>query len=229
MSRDLGSPPTTPAGGLSPQARTAISIALFLQIAVVLIVVFARSGTGMASGLQQRLRESVPGVRQYAQLLHNDLGYNYQFTQGAPEDDDCVIEVELKLPDGSTQTTTIPDPKVQPPVRFQREKMLAFLAGMRINDPDGESAIPVAVAQRLIDESGATGGKIRVRRHAAQSMEDAASVDKQRSDPNSNNYWSTLYEAQILLDENGIVNLLKKASALEAAPAARPAAEEAQP
>lgn len=223
---DAGPQPYAP---LSAQTKTAISIVLFLQIVAVLIVVFARSGNGLAaSPLQLRLRESVPFVRQYAQLTHGDLGYNYHFTQGGPEDDDCVIDVELKLPDGSTRKETIPPRGMTPPLRYQRHKMLAYSAGMAAGDPERESRLPQAIAQRLIDETGAVGGRIQVRRHSAQSAEDAGSTDPKRRDPNSENYWSTLYDAQILVDE-GKAQLLKKASALEAAPAARGAAVPAAP
>lgn len=224
MSRDPhpAVPPPPEGEPLSPSARTAISIVLFLQIAAVLIVVFARGGAGIASGLQQRLRASVPGVRQYAQLLHNDLGYNYHLTQGGPEDDDCLVEIELNLPDGSTHAETIPDRGLTPPLRYQRHRMLAFMAAMAAGDPEAESRVPLAIAQRLVQETGATGGTIRVRRHMAQSPEEAASTDKLRGDPNSANYWSTVYDAQILVAD-GEVNLLKKASALERAPAARAA------
>lgn len=210
----------------SQGVRTFASLLIFIHLFAVAIAMTSRATTvdtefGPAgSELFSRIRD-VPLMMDYLQLLEMDESYNYAWTQGGPMDAASSIEVELELDDPNSEplVTSIPGGHFWPPLRAQRHRSLALTAAALVGNENLENILPQALAERFVTEHGANSGTIRIIRHYPQSPLEASSLDETVSDPFSDRYYETVYEARVLVN-NGNVSLLKSESPGTAAPAA---------
>ena len=161
--------PTPPADDtpplLAPPGRTIISFLLFLQLFALAVAVLSNE---LPSPLEVGLRKV---VEPYLKLLTMDLSYAYNLTFGftgidaeAMQDTEYWLEADLKLPNGQATTVVFPQPGLEPKQRFRRYERLVKRAAAALGSTSSESALPGAIATRLVKETGATGGTIRLMR-----------------------------------------------------------------
>ncbi len=210
----MSTSPTTslPASAPSEGLRTLLSFLLFLHIFAVLVAVTSRASN---APIESRLRE-FPGLRQYVQLLALDAQHTYNLTNNLfrmDPDFDVRFNVDLKMPDGTTQTVNWPEVEWSSGQRRQRyETMLLYAASV----PRGsaiEGTIPQGVAARLVRERGATGGEIRLqgRRLPAEMFQPIGAE------------YQTPLRWKILVNDQA-VSLVKIESAADSAPVTSPTA-----
>lgn len=206
-------PPTPP----NESVRGIVSFLLFLHLFALAVAI---SSHWSASPLELALR-NVPGLRPYTQLLALDQPYVelYHLTYGMPIDTDHALIAELRMPDRSTLTVSVPPDGVWPAERYARYARLATGVAEYAENEAAASLLPQAVAAHLLARHGATGGVIRCRRHYLQSPESVQSPRPVDHDPYNDAWYSVEYEAQILVS-GGQVQLLKTESARDVAPAA---------
>lgn len=193
--------------------RTVASFLLFLHLFALGVAVVSNE---LSSPLEMGLRNT-PGVVPYLKTLSMDLSYAFNFTFGysgdsveAMQDTAYWAVANLKLPDGSEKSVTMPEPGTEPRQRFRRYERLVQRAGGSLGTPSIESVLPQAIAARWVKETGAVGGTIRlVRRDLPSEPYQLPSNER------------TLYEARLLVS-GGNVQLFKIESASDSAPAAAP-------
>jgi len=206
-------------------ARSVISLLICIHlfcVAVVLASNFRRSA------LQSRLVSVFAG---YTKLLHFDTEFTpYYYTLGRPSDDDTWLTIELypsadqsvaqqqvvkamRLPDGGSNWLE------NRGRGFQLAKLLASSAdpGAENDDLSGEIARAVGGwAMRTTDNHRAV---VRCIRRMSQPYDLATLNPGYPADrPKDLTYDSMLYEADVWIDEDGQVQLLKRASRAEVAP-----------
>lgn len=232
MTSPLPSPQTSAnsAGMPGEVVRTVISFVLFLHFFALGVAIFSNWSP---STLASRLR-NVPGMRPYLQFFDMDQAYIglYNLHDGMSEDTDAMVEVELKLANGETQTFTLPEPGLKPRQRFRHYSRLAEVAADLASNQDLQSVVPQAIAKHCIARLEAEGqklaggavGTVRVGHWLLQSMEAMESSRAEERDPHSAVYYRKLYEARVLR-VGGKVQLLKVEEARDVAPAATSAGE----
>lgn len=203
----------------SAQFRTIVSFLLFVHLFMLGVGVLCASDAMPASRLVLALRDLVPGVRQYVQLLWMDRLPLVHLTHAEPIDTHHAFVAELDSPDGSTATLVVPDGGVRPGIRQGRYEQLARYAGRYVGNDAIESVLAQSVAARLLGETGASGGSLKLRRHFLQSMEAMQSPLETDRDPFSAGKYNVLYEADLLLRGRQLY-LQKKEAAGDTAPAA---------
>lgn len=195
--------------------RTTVSFLIFVHLFALLVAVLSNWNP---SALATRLREKVPLVKPYLQLLAMDQSYApaYALTFAMPEDTDMAVELDLNLADGSRQSFSLPAGDVWPRVRRLRDARLAATAGDLTGETfrNLESLLPQAIAAHYVAQYGAKGGTIRCMRHFLLELENAAS-----GDPYDASRYLKVYEARILVRGDN-VQLMKMEAAAEVAPAA---------
>ncbi len=161
--------PTTPADDslplLAPPGRTIISFLLFLQLFALAVAVLSNE---LPSPLEVGLRKV---VEPYLKLLTMDLSYAYNFTFGftgtdaeAMQDTTYWLEADLNLPNGKPLNVVFPQPGLEPKQRFRHYERTIKRAAAALGSNSTESLLPGAIATRLVKETGATGGTIRLLR-----------------------------------------------------------------
>jgi hypothetical protein len=224
-------PPNTPAkqqpGEASPWARTVVSYLLFLHF--FFLAVGIKSNTGASSGLDQDLRNKVPGLKPYLQFFGMDLSYMFHLTHyngtTAVRDTDYIIEADVRRPDGTTVRVSLTDTKRFPPIREFRDRRLASNAaeGAESGDDNLISLLPQAIAQRVMAEQQCRELTLRIRRRLLQNLmrpkaDPQYAVERARTadDPA---YFETVYEARAFIADDGVVNVSQiKAASDTAAP-----------
>jgi hypothetical protein len=207
--------------------KALLSVALFVHffcVAVVLGSIFFRSP------LQERL---VSIFAFYTQLLDFDPGrtpYQYHYTHGTPIEDDARFEVDLyadadlpvtaqeragsrSLPSGGTNWLG------------DRRKYFALSRIVAVNaQPENEideitGEIARAVGGRLMRETGNRRAVVRCIQRMSQPL-DLAFLNPgfPPDNPRDGRYDVTVYEADVWLDEDGQLQVLKRAAAAEVAP-----------
>jgi hypothetical protein len=205
-----------------------VSLLLFVHLTGLAIAVLAN--VAPVSELRGQLG-MVPIVRQYYQLLHLFLGYDFHLTDDAPLDSDLRIEVETNWSGASradAKKLTLPEPGLGHGMRAQLYRRLVGTTGSLVDeltDRDTESVeglLPRAIAAKLLAEAGIDSGKHRVRFQRNQSLdrEEVTSSDPNLRNPLAPARFSTLYEADVTFSGGELV-LTKAASALETSPVNR--------
>jgi hypothetical protein len=214
----------------SPTVRSVISYLLFLHFFI--LAVGIKSNTS-SSGLDQDLRNKVPGVKPYLQLLGMDLSYMFHLTyyngRQNLQDTDYVIEADVPQSDGTTRQIVVQSASSLPPIRDYRYRRLAFTAANAAESGNDSlsSLLPQAVARRLMLENHCRQVTIRVRRRLLQNLmlpdeDPQAAVERSRS-PDDPAYFANVYEARAFLTSDGEVDVAPiKASFDTAAPAGSP-------
>lgn len=195
--------------------RATVSFLIFLHLFALAVAVLSNWNP---STLAMRLRDKVPLVKPYLQLLAMDQSYlpAYSLTFAMPEDTDMAVEGELNLADGSQQTFALPASDLWPRTRWLHDARLAATTGDLTGETfrNMESLLPQAIAAHFVAQYGAKGGTIRCTRHFLLEIDTAAS-----SDPYDASRYSKVYEARIIV-RGDQVQLMKMEAAAEVAPAA---------
>lgn len=195
--------------------RATVSFLIFVHLFALFVAVLSN---WYPSALATRLRENVPLVKPYLQLLAMDQSYLplYGLTFAMPEDTDMAVEVDLDLADGTQSTFAVPAGGLWPRERWLHDARLAATAGDLTGETfrNAESLLPQAIASHFVTKYGAKGGIIRCTRHFLMEIDDAGSID-----PYGPDRYSKVYEARILVLGNQ-VQLMKMEAAAEVAPAA---------
>ena len=209
----------------SSGVRSVLSLLLFIHLTGLAIAVLAT--VSPVSGLRMQLG-TVPIVRQYYQLLHLFLGYNFDLTDDAPLDSDLRLEVETNWTGASradAQKLTLPEPGLGHGLRAQHYRSLIGTTGSLVGELSGgdtesvEGLLPHAIAGKLLAEAGIQSGKHRVRLQMNRSLTTDEVVPGQQ-DPLAPARLSTLYEADVTFSGGELI-LTKAASALETSPVNR--------
>jgi hypothetical protein len=208
-----------PANGSSP-VRTIISLLIFIHLFGVSLAMLSYTA---ASPVEQRILQILP----YLKALDIDPIHTYpslarwHLTHSMPTDVDYAVEVTAIKSDGGSQTINIPPPGIWPAQRLRRYQSLANVMGNFVENEEYESLLPKAVAGSILRRAGSKRGTIRIIAHDLPTMEDLQSGRPERRDANSSTYRRRVYEAQVLVGDNGAVNLLKASAAGEVAPVER--------
>lgn len=195
--------------------RATVSFLIFVHLFALLVAV---ASNWNPSTLATRLREKVPLLKPYLQLLAMDQSYLplYALTFAMPEDTDMAVQVDLDLADGTQQSFALPADGLLPHERWLHDARLAATTGDVTGETfrNMESLLPQAIAAHFVAKYGAKGGTIRCTRHFLLEIENAGSID-----PYDPSRYSKVYEARILV-RGDKVQLLKMEAAAEVAPAA---------
>ena len=198
------------------EIRTVITLVLIVHLFAVTVALAAYT---QPSPLLANLRDL---LSPYNAALSFDVfhlyygGSRWHLTHGAPTDVDYTVVVETKMHDGSVRTTTVPPPDVQPPIRRRRYQALANAIGSAAGNEQLEIILPRTVAGSLIKRADAKRGTVTVRAFTPGPQDVYTDEYLLRSPFNATA--STVFAADVLV-EGGQVDVVKKASALEVAPA----------
>lgn len=221
-------PATTAATGNQPSSgiRALVSYLIFLHFFFLLVGI--KSNTS-SSGLEQDLRNKVPGLKPYLQLLQMDLSYMFHLTyyDGENVDDtDHFVEADLKMPDGTTKQLVFGPTGLPLGVRYRRYERMAFRASRFAESQNDNiaSLLPQALARRIMLETGSRELTLRLRRRLLQNLlldpntpEGRAAHARTPDDPF---YYQTVYEARAFMNDQGEVNVAQiKQASDQAAPA----------
>jgi hypothetical protein len=196
--------PTLP----SPLVRTLASLAIFIHLFCVLVVL---SSNFAPSALQDRL---VQVFAPYTRTLNLDPNFTpFHLTTGTPEDDFHLIEVET----AEGQTTRFPADgwHVSPAYhRYPRvAHVMAFSASAEMDQATAELA--KSFGDHVLATTGSQRAIVRCKRHRTQPRILSGSDP---GDPLAPAYYSTLYEADVWIDSQAGAQVLKRSSKAEVAP-----------
>ncbi len=204
---------------LPPQSvRTTVSFLLFAYLFVLAIGVVSRGG--FESPLELALG-NVQGLRHLRQLMWVDGSYDFYLTHAEEQDVDHTISAEVAMPDGSTESVDFPGAARRTPDGRHHWQNLANRLGVYSTVPDLEAARDIAtqgIAEHVLGQTGGKSVVIRVRRHPTP----PGIQEYDPKNPTAGTEPRDVYAARAWMS-GGRVNLLKIESAVDTAPAARPA------
>lgn len=213
---DNDSPPSQPPW--SPELRTWISLVLFAHL---FAVVVAATTYTRPSGLQVRLHGVFEGYLRNLHMTAYPVSYpfaRYYLAHATPIDFDFSCEVEIQGKDGAVEKVSIPEPGLQPLVRYRRYQALANAAGA-LGQPDGNEdlagILPKAIAASILKQRGGTQATVRCRADFLPIQEAMRQMSAGRR--GALEAYPEVYEAQVFVTPGG-VELLKRSTTLEAAP-----------
>lgn len=211
--------------------RSFVSLGLVLHF---LCVFFVLSSNVRPSQLQQRLAGI---LAPYTQVFHFDPGFaRLQFTDGSEEGEDHVVSILPRLGDGTfseTGATRMPASGGAWNANKSRELSLAFEMGAAAAaEADAATALYArSVAARYLKRAAIAGEKnidhvlVRVER-LSHPFEYYEMIDQSVADgKNASPTRDTKYEAEVWLDEDGQLQVLKRSSGRESAPTTGSAGE----
>jgi hypothetical protein len=201
----------------SPEVRGVVGLFIFIHL---FCVALALASYANSSPLESRLMQ-VMGP--YVSTLNFDLMPNlyptgrFYLTHAENGDVDFSIEVESTLPDGTVEKVTIPEADL-PLGQWRHYQALANAAGSMAISENVEPVLLRSIAGAILRSAGASKGLVRVRDHKLVPIELADSSDPTIRDPLDRRYYSTVYEAHVLVSPTGQVDLVKRSAAGEVAP-----------
>jgi hypothetical protein len=219
--------PATPSddGALSSTVRSVLSLLLVLHFACVFTVL---ASTYLRSELQVRL---VNIFGPYTQLLGFDPGnaIPYFYTHGRTQDDDAVIQVDLytssDIPVAQQETAAqLSLPADESPWLGNRAKAIGLarlLAVIGDPDRDDDSANLIArgVGRRAMNATGTKKAVVRCVRRLTQPLDLRSLLEGfPPNDPTAAEYDELIFEADVWIDEDGDVQVQRRAAAAEVAP-----------
>jgi hypothetical protein len=171
--RQPGPPSVTlgPSEGLpSEWVRALVTVALCLYLVGLVLCVAGNSGSG-SSALVRNIKSRLFSPWMVPPWL--DLGYDYRFTYGQPDDADHRIEVRRRNDTASEKPLLFPSAGMWGE-RAARWRRLARAAALAEQDPDREGLLPTAVGVGCFDELSAEDVSIRLLRHLPPERADVA-------------------------------------------------------
>jgi hypothetical protein len=229
---DAGKPAPPLPGEASSTIRGVISYLLFLHFFFLLVGI--KSNTS-SSGLDQDLRNKVPGLRPYLQLTAMDSSYLFHLTHYNDAqnvvDTDYTFEADIPQNDGTTKLVVLQPVGFHLPIRDFRYGRLAFVAGRYVESGNENISgmLPQAVARRLMAEHQVQSLTLRIRRRLLQNLMlpqgDPRYATERAKSPNDPDYFETVYETRAFMTEDGEVDVAQvKAASDQAAPTPSPGA-----
>lgn len=176
----------------------------------------ALSSNLTTSPLQGRLLEV---FRPYLRTFDFDLNFApYYLTHASDEDVDHHIEV---LPEGRADEAgnwvRLGD-GFRGGDSYKRHQRLAHLLAQHRGDDEMSARLARAVANDCVTQRGLRPRQLRCRKHYLQPWVEVSQGPPSRRDPNSSSYVRLVYSANILLGEDGEIDVVKIDSAREVAP-----------
>lgn len=224
----MTAPEATAAAQPSGGVRSLISYLIFLHFFFLLVGI--KSNTS-SSGLDQDLRNKVPGLKPYLQVLALDLSYMFHLTYYDGDnfqDTDHFVEADLKLPDGTTKQVVFGGLDLAPGARMRHYERLAYRAAF-FADNQSENMVSLysqALARRIMLENpGCRELTLRLRRRLLVNRlldpTTPAGRIARESAPTDPSFLQTVYEARALMNDQGEVSVAQvKAEHDTAAPQA---------
>jgi hypothetical protein len=212
------SAPQPPAPVWGSEARTAASLILIVHLFAVVVAVTTYTRPGP---LQERLHDLFDPYLRNLHLTAYPVSYpfaRFHLTHALPNDVDFTCQVEFSK-DGKSETVSVPEPGLQPLVRYRRYQALANAAGTLADteaNEDFNAILPKSIAGSILRSRGATQGVFRCRAHYLPELEAVTEGDDGRPKAPVND--ATIYEAQVLVGER-TVDVLRKSETLDVAPA----------
>jgi hypothetical protein len=205
--------------------RSVLSLALVLHFACVFTVL---ASTYLRSELQVRL---VNIFGPYTQFLGFDPGnaIPYFYTHGRTEDDDAVIQVDLyqsgEIPVEQQEIAAqVSLPADDSPWLGNRAKTIALARLLAIlgdpdRDEDSANLIARGVGRRAMDATATRRAVVRCVRRLTQPLDLRSLLEGfPPNDPTAAQYDELMYEADVWIDEDGDVQVQRRAAAAEVAP-----------
>jgi hypothetical protein len=207
--------------------RSVVSLVLFIHFFCVLVVL---SSTFRRSALQARL---VTIFGPYTEALDFDPGYYtpYFYSHGALNDNDAIIAVDLYA-DGDQpvasqpllQTIKLPDESGSRWLEGRRRYIALAKRLAAYADPEDEAdalsgELARGVGYRLMRETGARRAVVRCVRRLNQPLDLSTLFDNfPRDNPEAPAYDEEVYSADVWMDEDNEVQVLRRVGQAEAAP-----------
>jgi hypothetical protein len=195
-----------------PTARTVASLVIFIHLCCVFAVMAANI---KRSPLEARIAET---LAVYTQPLNFELmSVPYHLTHAEEADVDHRLEIlpQGKDPAVSENWIVLPAAGVHGSDRARRYQRIAeTLAFYGTNPaPEMEAAsarLAQGIAENFLHEQGIRPQRIRSRRHSLQPPENVSSGDPQQMDPwNEDLYFRTPYEANLIVNDDGTISVVK--------------------
>ena len=205
---------------LSDNARTLISLLLFVHLFALVTTILAHAGQ---SELTDQIRRRVPFLQPYMRRIGMDDAYMYtdyvNSQDGVRLDTQFAIDVRYEYPDGTTRDVRLPDDTMYPALRQQRYSGLARnLAAVVGDDVEAEYASMVAGGLLAEEPDAASLQLICVERYTRSGTGDSP------DDPNAVRgddgvYSTTVYRCQAWInEESGEVEIRKEEEQRRLAP-----------
>ncbi|MBM3998727.1 MAG: hypothetical protein FJ297_04130 [Planctomycetes bacterium] len=190
-----------------PGIANVVSIGLFVHLFVVGLAV---ASSLRPSPLQSRL---LSVLRPYAQALNFDLDFTpFHFTHGTGADVAHRIEYRDAADASESAWRVLTGVGAGWSESAQRLDRFARMAATFAEEEDDQvpAELVRGIAKHLARNQGKAPIRIRVRRHLVQTMDAASGLEGvARRDPNDETYFQTIYEANVLIDERGGVDVAK--------------------
>ncbi|MFI4875658.1 MAG: hypothetical protein ACIALR_09985 [Blastopirellula sp. JB062] len=202
---------------LSSNVRSILSLALIAYLFGLWVLLSSPLGEDYMSELQKRVGGLVQATMGEPLAL-SVTGVPYYVHSGEPVSDDHVLQVELTEGDSAGRTITINEQFAPGSAARQRlQKLSTYIAlQVRIGEDAPPAQFAKSISAQAFRDSGATRGVFRLRRHMFQPMELGVGA---AADPNDPSYFEQIYEADVWVDRDGQVQVLKRSSQEHVAPA----------
>ena len=195
----------------SPGVRTLLTFLLFFHF----FAIFAgiAGNFGARSGLRRQLRAS-PGVQPYLHTLGLDTGYGHGLISNTADDWDHLCQIVVNPPanfdpineDGEDLQRINLIPEGTSPWGPQKRRYLilaGWLAAVQGEDNE-EAALVSAIAGGMLRQAQIDSGAHRflLLAQRTQDMMSLEEMDPQFRDPNHPSWFDTIYNADLILDED---------------------------
>jgi hypothetical protein len=212
-------PPTQTSAALpAPEARTFLSLAIFVHLFAISVGMLAYANP---SPLESRLkRVFAPYLRTFNfDLAHTDYTPPpYYLTHATATDVDFLVQVEFKRPDGSKATIDLPAEGMRGERRLRYQMLANAVGSLAENGDEARQAIlPQAIVAAVLEREGSTEGVVRCRAHQMHDIPTAQATNPARRDPNAPELYRIVYEADARLFDGKFL-LVKRKAAGETAP-----------
>jgi len=195
-------------------ARTIVSLLLVIHLFCLATVLSANLAP---SPLQLRLVET---LAPYTRLICIDPdSRRYHLTHAVPDDDDHLLDVTLS--EEGNRSVVFPDVGWRGSPRRERYQALAELLAFFARRDGEESAALLArsAGRAVMIQEGATRAVVRCRRRRPQPTVLPPRSAANPPDPRAEEYLEDVYTADVWIDPDGSVQLVRRVTAREVAPA----------
>lgn len=219
---------------VSPMAQQIISLLIILHLFCVFLVLTSYT---RRSALQNRLLSLMAPYVRTLNLAPASAPYHLTqydaLTGDNSQDDEHFLELEITGADGQPQFHNLNEGSVAFPDARRRYRALASeMVYTLADEATGDNRLAEysrAAASYALKHYGADAGVIRLKHHLSQPRLLSQLRDGYPEDPHSSNYIVTSYEADVLLDDDGEVQLIKREDRTQVAPPVSKPAANASP
>jgi hypothetical protein len=221
-----------PPGMPSQTVRSIVSLLLFIHLFAVGLAIATDTDSG-PSKLLRDIKERTPGLDNYLRQFALDRGYDYHLMNNEPLDFDHHLEATIYFADGKTKTMIFPPPGIWPGERRQRYAQMAWKMDMfsvlansldpsvAENGARGKSLLPGSIGGALLRRYASEGAQrvaVKCVCHLGVSPEQVRRGDPKEKDPNDAQYFKTVADVSVVLDEEGQPQTMDVSPALEVSP-----------